>query len=410
VDEEHDTSFSQQEGLRYSARDLAVFRARQRNIPVVLGSATPSLESWQNAEAGRYALLNLPVRAKGASLPSVSLIDIRNQPLDEGLSTPAIKAIGATLSRGEQALVFINRRGYAPVLHCPVCAWVAPCPRCSARLTLHRQGHHRLRCHHCGHEEAIPSVCPSCGNPDIRAIGQGTQRVEEALERRFPSASLLRADRDSTRRKGSWESLQARIHGGKANLIVGTQLIAKGHDFPNLTLVVVLEADGALFSMDFRAEEKLFAQLMQVSGRAGRAEKAGTVLIQTAFPDHLLFSSLLTHDYGEFARAQLASRKLGGLPPYSRQAVLRAEARTLEQATSWLSRARGLIADLPQVQVFEPVSAPMIKKAGMERAQLWLQSSSRNALQHVLQEWMPHLYALRATGIRWHLDVDPVEN
>jgi primosomal protein N' (replication factor Y) (superfamily II helicase) len=409
VDEEHDASFSQQEGLRYSARDLAVFRARQRHIPVVLGSATPSLESWQNAEAGRYNRLTLPVRATGASLPSLSLIDIRNQPLDEGLSPPAINAIGATLARGEQVLVFINRRGYAPVLHCPLCAWVAPCLRCSTRLTLHRQDH-RLRCHHCGHEEAIPAACPACGNPDIRALGQGTQRVEEALERQFPAARILRADRDSTRRKGSWDLLQAGIHRGEVNLIVGTQLISKGHDFPNLTLVVVLEADGALFSLDFRAEEKLFAQLMQVSGRAGRADKPGTVLIQTRFPEHPLFSSLLAHDYGDFAALQLASRKLAALPPYSHQVVLRAEARTLNEALSWLAKARGLVADHPGIQIFAPVSAPMLKKAGMERAQLWLQSASRNPLQRLLHEWAPQLYTLRATGIRWHLDVDPAEN
>ncbi len=409
VDEEHDASFSQQEGLRYSARDLAVFRARQRNIPVVLGSATPSLESWHNAETGRYIRLTLPDRATGASLPKLSLIDIRNQPLDEGLSQRAIQSIGETLSRREQALVFINRRGYAPVLHCPVCAWVAPCPRCSARLTLHRP-RHRLRCHHCGHEERIPAACPACGNPDIRAIGQGTQRVEEALERHFPSARIIRADRDSTRRKGSWDTMQASIHSGEADLIVGTQLIAKGHDFPNLTLVIALDADGALFSLDFRAEERLFAQLMQVSGRAGRADKPGTVLIQTGFPDHPLFSNLVTHDFAGFAQAQLAMRKTGLLPPFSRQAVLRAEAHQLSAAMAWLARARKIIPESPDVEIFEPVPAPMLKKAGLERAQLWLQSTSRGSLQKALQEWVPQLHTLRAAGIRWHLDVDPVEN
>mgnify|MGYP001764785729 CR=1 FL=1 len=409
VDEEHDASFSQQEGLRYSARDLAVFRARQRNIPVVLGSATPSLESWHNAETGRYTRLTLPDRATGASLPETSLIDIRNQLLDEGLSQRAILSIGETLSRREQALVFINRRGYAPVLHCPVCAWVAPCPRCSARLTLHRP-RHRLRCHHCGHEERIPAACPACGNPDIRAIGQGTQRVEEALERHFPSARIIRADRDSTRRKGSWDTMQASIHSGKADLIVGTQLIAKGHDFPNLTLVIALDADGALFSLDFRAEERLFAQLMQVAGRAGRADKPGSVLIQTSFPDHPLFSSLATHDFAGFAQAQLAMRKTGLLPPFSRQAVLRAEAHQLSAAMAWLARAREIIPESPDVEIFEPVPAPMLKKAGLERAQLWLQSTSRGSLQKALQEWVPQLHTLRAAGIRWHLDVDPVEN
>jgi primosomal protein N' (replication factor Y) len=409
VDEEHDASFSQQEGLRYSARDLAVFRARQRSIPVMLGSATPSLESWHNAESGRYTLLNLPLRATGAKLPVLHLIDIRQQALDEGLSPPALKAIGATLARGEQVLVFINRRGYAPVLHCSACAWVAPCPRCSSRLTLHLRDH-RLRCHHCGHEEKIPPQCPACGNPDIRAVGHGTQRVEEALARHFPAANIVRADRDATRRKGSWETMQAQIHAGDANLIIGTQLIAKGHDFPNLTLVVVLDADGALFSLDFRAEERLFAQLMQVAGRAGRADKPGQVLIQTGFPEHPLFTHLVAHDFADFAREQLSNRQQGELPPFSRQAVLRAEAAKLDDALDWLQAARALAPALAGVEIFDPVRAPMLKKAGLERAQLWLQSVSRADLQQLLREWMPRLHAQAARNIRWHLDVDPAEN
>ena len=409
VDEEHDASFSQQEGLRYSARDLAVFRARQRNVPVVLGSATPSLESWHNAEAGRYALLTLPARATGAQLPELGLIDTRIEKLDEGLSRPALKAIGDTLSRGEQTLVFINRRGYAPVLHCSACAWVAPCPRCSSRLTLHLR-EQRLRCHHCGHEERIPAHCPACGNPDIRALGQGTQRVEDALARHFPDANIVRADRDATRRKGSWEAMQAQIHAGEANLIIGTQLIAKGHDFPNLTLVVALDADGALFSLDFRAEERLFAQLMQVAGRAGRADKPGRVLIQTGFPQHPLFAHLLAHDFAAFAKEQLESRKKGELPPFSRQAVLRAEAAKLDDALAWLQSARALVPAVPGVEIFEPVAAPMQKKAGFERAQLWLQSPARADLQQLLREWVPRLHAQSARKVRWHLDVDPAEN
>ena len=409
VDEEHDASFSQQEGLRYSARDLAVFRARQRKVPVVLGSATPSLESWHNAAAGRYARLTLAARATGASLPALGLIDTRLEKLDEGLSRPALKAIGDTLGRGEQALVFINRRGYAPALHCPACAWVAPCPRCSARLTLHLR-ERRLRCHHCGHEERIPAHCPACGNPDIRALGQGTQRVEEALARHFPHAAVVRADRDATRRKGSWEAMQAQIHGGKADLIIGTQLIAKGHDFPNLTLVTVLDADGALFSLDFRAEERLFAQLMQVAGRAGRADKPGRVLIQTGFPQHPLFAHLLAHDFAGFAREQLDLRRAGMLPPFSRQAVLRAEAGRLADALDWLAAARALTPASPAVEIFQPVSAPMPKKAGLERAQLWLQSASRADLQQLLREWVPKLHQLPARNVRWQLDVDPAEN
>ena len=409
VDEEHDASFSQQEGLRYSARDLAVFRARQRNIPVVLGSATPSLESWHNAEAGRYALLTLPARATGAQLPEIKLIDTRLEKLEEGLSRTALKAIGDALARNEQALVFINRRGYAPVLHCVACAWVSPCPRCSSRLTLHLR-ERRLRCHHCGHEERIPAQCPACSNPDIRALGQGTQRVEEALARHFPDAEIVRADRDATRRKGSWEAMQAQIHAGEADIIVGTQLIAKGHDFPDLTLVVVLDADGALFSLDFRAEERLFAQLMQVAGRAGRAGKPGEVLIQTGFPQHPLFAHLLAHDFAGFARAQLAVRQKGELPPFSRQAVLRAEAAKLEDALAWLQAARALAPAVPGVEIFDPVAAPMLKKAGFERAQLWLQSASRADLQQMLRGWMPRLYARSGRNVRWHLDVDPAEN
>lgn len=409
VDEEHDASFSQQDGLRYSARDLAVFRAMQGNIPVVLGSATPSLESWQHTETGKYQRLDLPLRATGASMPLLQCLNTQNQPLDEGLSRPALDLIRTTLQRGEQALVFINRRGYAPVVHCKACAWVAPCPRCSARLTLHQRAQ-RLRCHHCGHEERIPHLCPSCGNPDIRPLGHGTQRVEEALARHFPDAKILRADRDAIRRKGSWEAMQAQIHAGEANLIIGTQLIAKGHDFPNLTLVVVLDADGALFSQDFRAEERLFAQLMQVAGRAGRADKPGQVLIQTEFPQHPLFTHLLAHDFAGFAREQLAQRQAGNLPPFAFQAVLRAESVNLADAMQWLAQARQLAPDHPQVEVYAPMPATMLKKAGFERAQLWLQSASRNSLQQLLREWMPLLYGKTSHAVRWHLDVDPAES
>ena len=386
-----------------------MFRARQRNVPVVLGSATPSLESWQNTEAGRYTLLTLPARATGAKLPEIKLIDTRIEKPEEGLSRPAVKIIGDTLARGEQALVFINRRGYAPVLHCSACAWVAPCPRCSSRLTLHLR-EHRLRCHHCGHDERIPAQCPACGNPDIRALGHGTQRVEDVLARQFPRANIVRADRDATRRKGSWETMQAQIHACDANLIIGTQLIAKGHDFPNLTLVVVLDADGALFSLDFRAEERLFAQLMQVAGRAGRADKPGQVLIQTGFPQHPLFTQLLAHDFAAFAREQLEARQKGMLPPFSHQAVLRAEAAKLGDALAWLQTARALAMEIPGVEIFQPVSAPMLKKAGLERAQLWLQAAARAELQQLLRDWMPKLHAQSIRSIRWHLDVDPAEN
>jgi primosomal protein N' (replication factor Y) len=407
VDEEHDGSFKQQDGLRYSARDVAVTRGKQRDIPVVLGSATPSLESWEHALEGRYQLVELPQRAvAGASLPAIELVDLRHLPQDDGLTRPVIEALAQTLERGEQSLVFLNRRGYAPALYCPGCGWVAPCPRCSARLVLHRSTR-SLKCHHCGHESRIPAACPSCGEPDLKPLGQGTQRLEESLAALLPGARIRRIDRDSMGPR-AWAELGASVHGGEVDILVGTQMLAKGHDFPNMTLALVLDCDGALYSPDFRATERLFAQLMQVAGRAGRAGKAGRVLIQTAFPEHPLFRHLQRHDFAGHARELLAERRQLDLPPYSRQVLLRAEAPRMDAALAFLRRAAELAPQRPGVSIFSPVPAPMARVANLERAQLLLQSASRRALQQLLAAWRPELESIRPRVARWSLDVDPL--
>jgi primosomal protein N' (replication factor Y) len=410
VDEEHDASFKQQEGLRYSARDVAVIRAKQTGIPILLGSATPSLESWHNAQGGRYGLLNLPERAvSGAAPPAIRFIDTSRLKLDDGLSEPLLAALRERLARGEQSLVFINRRGYAPVLICGQCAWISACHRCSGRLVAHLR-ERRLRCHHCGHESRIPAACPGCGNPDLTLLGHGTQRVEETLERLLPQARILRVDRDSARRKDALPELLRKIHDGEVDVVVGTQLLAKGHDFKRLTLVGVVNADGALYSADFRAAERLFAQLMQVAGRAGRAELPGEVLIQTQFPGHPLFMDLQRHDFPSFAEAQLAERRQAGFPPWCYQALLRAEAADRDKVLTFLQRAAAEAAVLEhQVAVFDPTPAQMARIAGKERAHLLVQSASRAALQAFLKAWRARLEALDARTVRWMLDVDPLE-
>jgi len=408
VDEEHDTSFKQQEGLRYSARDVAVARAKQLGIPSVLGSATPSLESYAHALQGRYQLLEMRERAiASARLPDIELVDLRHVPIENGLTRPVRQALSETLARGEQSLVFLNRRGYSPALYCPSCSWVSPCPRCSARLVLHRSGH-RLKCHHCGYETRIPHACPDCGNPDLKALGHGTQRLEETLTATLPTARIRRIDRD-TMRPRIWAELGESVRGGHTDILVGTQMLAKGHDFPNMTLAVILDTDGALYSPDFRATERLFAQLMQVSGRAGRADKPGHVLVQTAFPDHPLFRHLLRHDYAAFARELLAERRKLDLPPATRQALLRAEAPHMAAAMAFLHSAVQSAAAVEQVTVFDPTPAPMARVAGLERAQLLIQSASRLALQHFLSHWRPQLAAIKPRVARWSLDVDPLE-
>src|SRR3989440_6960034 len=344
VDEEHDTSFKQQEGLRYSARDAAVYRAKLAGCPVVPGTATPSLESWHNYQQHRYELLELPQRASpGARLPSVRTIDLRVSPAEHGFAAPVLQAIAARLERGEQSLVFINRRGYAPVLACEACGWCAGCTRCSARVVLHAIDR-RLRCHHCGAEQAIPRACPTCGNVDLKAMGRGTQRVEETLAARFPRARIARIDRDTARRRADLVRTLEEIRGGGADILVGTQLLAKGHDFPGLTFVAVLNADFALLSTDYRAPERLFAVLAQVAGRAGRREQPGEVLIQTRYPQHPLFAALARHDFAGFADGQLADRKSAGFPPFVFEAALRAEAHKLQSAMDFLRDAAASVA------------------------------------------------------------------
>jgi primosomal protein N' (replication factor Y) len=409
VDEEHDGSFKQQDGLRYSARDMAVARAKQVGVPVLLGSATPALESWHNARQGRYRLLELPARAVAeASLPTVRCIDISRAPLDEGLSQPLLAALQARLERGEQSLVFINRRGYAPVMRCGQCGWISTCHRCASRLVVHLR-EKRLRCHHCGHETRIPPACPDCGNADLTPLGQGTQRLEDALQRLFPAARVLRVDRDSARRKQALPEMLARIHAAEVDIVIGTQLLAKGHDFKKLTLVGVINADGALYSADFRAAERLFAQLMQVSGRAGRDALPGEVLIQTEFPTHPLYQSLIRHDYVGFAQSQLAERRQAGFPPFCHQALLRAEAPRLDTALTFLRKAQKA-ADTEHftIEMFDPVPAQMARLAGNERAHLLVQASSRRMLQAFLADWNRRLQDLGGQ-VRWALDVDPLE-
>lgn len=410
VDEEHDPSFKQQDGLRYSARDVAIFRASQRGAPIVLGSATPSLESWYNAQSGRYRLLKLTQRAvQPATLPIVRCMDVGTLPLHEGLSEPMLTAIEARLQRKEQSLIFINRRGYAPVLMCSACGWLSECKHCAGKLVLHLKDR-TLRCHHCGFQQRVPHACPTCGDADLKPVGIGTQRLEEALQSRFPQARILRVDRDSTRNKGAWAAMRKLIHEGEADILIGTQMLAKGHDFPNLTLVGVINPDGALYSADFRASEKLFAQLTQVGGRAGRADKAGEVIVQTAFPNHPLFQALRAHDYDIWAQTLLAERRMAGFPPFVYQVLLSAEGRQAGEVNAFLQQARSAAQELQmQVEVYGVVPAAMPRRANHHRAQLLVQSEKRKALQEFLRAWKPVLDALPAQKLRWALDIDPME-
>ena len=411
VDEEHDASYKQQEGVRYSARDVAVWRARQRDVPVVLGSATPSLETWYHAKSERYALQTLSQRAVAATLPAVRCIDTRRIKLDEGLSPALQAAIAQRLERGEQSLVFLNRRGYAPVLSCPSCGWVSRCPHCTANLVVHLADR-RLRCHHCGCDGPIPHACPSCGNQDIQPFGRGTQRIEARLAELFPQARVLRVDRDAARTRKQWEKLLDTIAAGEADILVGTQMMAKGHDFPKLTLVGVIGADSSLHAADFRAPERLFQQLMQVGGRAGRGTLPGEVLIQTEYPMHPLYLHLARHDFDAFARMALQERRAAGFPPFTHQAMLRADAPALEDAVEFLRHARRLAEErAPEgLRLYDPVPMRMTRLARRERAQLLVEADQRGPLQAFLAEWMAVLYRQRtARELRWQLDVDPLD-
>jgi primosomal protein N' (replication factor Y) (superfamily II helicase) len=413
VDEEHDLSYKQQEGLRYSARDIAVRRAQRLGIPVILGSATPSLESFANAREGRYGLASLTMRAaSGSAMPFVRTVDTRADRPREGFSHALVEAIRGRLAKKEQSLIFVNRRGFSPVLFCRACAWHSTCARCSANLVVHL-GAREMRCHHCGHRSRIPAACPSCGAADLAPIGHGTQRVEDTLLALFPEARIARVDRDSTSRKGSLRGLLEKVRKGEIDILVGTQMLAKGHDYPKLTLVGVLDCDSALFSADFRASERLFSQLVQVAGRAGRGEAAGEVLIQTDFPAHPLFAAVARQDYARFAEDALAERRLAGFPPFSHLALLRAESKKAGEATAFLKLAARIAKRLASrleakdVEIFDPVPAPLERKAGYERAQLLVRAGSRATLQPFLQEWKSQIAARGARHVRWSLDVDP---
>jgi primosomal protein N' (replication factor Y) len=412
VDEEQDASFKQQDGVRYHARDVAIYRARLRDVPVILGSATPSLESYASARRGRYRWLKLPRRAIArSSLPSVRLVPDRAAETREGIGVTLRAAIADRVARGEQTLLFINRRGFAPSLLCVACAWKAACPRCAARLVLHRESG-ALRCHHCGHTEIIPAACPACGNQDLLPLGFGTQRLERALTELYPSARVLRVDRDSTRRQGSFATMQRAVAAGEIDILVGTQMLAKGHDFPRLTLVGVLGADNALYSADFRATERLFALLEQVAGRAGRGSLPGEVVVQTDFPDHALYAALVRHDYDRFAEALLAERELLDLPPFAHLALLSAEAPQRDAVSSFLEQAvekgRALLAASAPCEVYPPVPAGLARRAGLERGQVLVNSSERSALQAFLPRWRGELERLHQRRVRWDVDVDPL--
>lgn len=411
VDEEHDQSFKQQDELRYHARDVAVWRARQADIPIVLGSATPSLESLANVKMGRYKLLSLPYRAaKGARLPDICLIDIRREKLQEGVCATVLSAISSILSKQQQVLVYINRRGFAPVLSCPACGWVSGCPHCSARLVLHLNLR-RLSCHHCGYSESVTVHCPDCGNPDLQPLGQGTQRVEETLVQRFSQARILRVDRDSMGSRHAWDDVHQKMYQRQVDILIGTQMLAKGHDFPSVALVVILNADGGLYSADFRAAEHLFAQLIQVSGRAGRADIPGRVMIQTQWPEHPLYQYLQHHNFNGFVSAQLAERNEAGFPPYVYQAMLRADSDKLDRSIQFLKEVKYLVSVPDGVKISGPAPALMVRLARRERAQLVVESTSRPALHVFLTLWLEeirHIHPQFRT-VRWSIDVDPQE-
>jgi primosomal protein N' (replication factor Y) len=411
IDEEHDSSYKQQDSMRYHARDVALVRAKRLNIPVVLGSATPALESWHNATANKYKLLSLNQRAvTAAQLPNIECIDTTKVHLQHGLTPQLIAALKLRIARKEQSLLFINRRGYSPVLLCAACHWIAPCTRCSSRLVVHL-GQRKLRCHHCGHEQKIPNQCPSCGDADLHPTGHGTQRLEQTLAQLLPTARITRVDRDSTSRKNALVEILDKVHNQEIDILVGTQMLAKGHDFPNLTLVGVIDTDSALHSPDFRASERLFAQLMQVAGRAGRADKAGQVIIQTQFPDHALFNALRSQDYVSYANAMLQEREQVQFPPHVFTALIRAEANDFALVQHFLNHVFKLARGLHQnVMVYDPIRPQMERLKGMERGYILLQASQRAALQHVLRNLVSQLRGQSvAAKVRWAIDVDPLE-
>ena len=411
VDEEHDGSFKQDNELRYHARDLAVWRAKQSGCPVVLGSATPSLESWHKAQSGAYRLLQLTERAHtAAQLPQVDILNIGRLKLDNGFSPQALQLLKQNFEAGGMSLVYLNRRGFAPALFCGDCGHTFGCPNCSAKMVLHQRAR-QLRCHHCDHREPIPFKCPDCGNQDLTAVGHGTQRVEETLRSFLPKAAVVRVDRDSTAHKNDWADLYRRIADNEIDILVGTQMLAKGHDFARLNLVIVLNADGSLYSADFRAPERLFAELMQVSGRAGRADKPGKVLIQTQLPEHPVFAAVKAQDYAVFAENELNERQMFAMPPFGFQTAVRADAPCVADAMEFLNAAKETLAPLLPESVSQFGAAPMlmVRLAERERAQIFLESTSRQDLHRAVSLWVQVLQQNRDGKIRWSVDIDPQE-
>jgi len=415
VDEEHDSSYKQQEGFRYHARDLAVLRARLENVPVMLGSATPSLETLLNVRQKKYRALHLPARIGAAKLPRIALLDLRKLPLVDGLTPPLADAMEQRLRRGEQSLLFANRRGFAPVLLCTACGWQARCDSCDARLVLHgtRARNDKLACHHCGAGRAPPDFCPQCCAPALRRIGHGTQRLEESLRKRFPAAVVERIDRDSVRKRGALAEKLKRAQSGAANILVGTRMLGKGHDFPRLTLVGVVDVDRGFYSADFRALETQVQQLLQVAGRAGRAEAPGEVMIQTVFPDNPVLQLIARHDFNGFAEQALAERESAGFPPYRHFALLRAESETPGAALAFLAQVKknaGGEGESDGVALMDPVPSPMEKRRGRHRAQLLVQSPRRKPLGDFLRRLIRAAESRRAARkVRWSVDVDPME-
>ncbi|EEZ72328.1 primosomal protein N' [Neisseria cinerea] len=411
VDEEHDGSFKQDNELRYHARDLAVWRAKQGGCPVVLGSATPSLESWYKAQSGAYRLLQLTERAHtAAQLPQVDILNVGRLKLDNGFSPQALQLLKQNFEAGGMSLVYLNRRGFAPALFCGDCGHTFGCPNCSAKMVLHQRAR-QLRCHHCDHREPIPFKCPDCGNQDLTAVGHGTQRVEETLRAFLPKAAVVRVDRDSTAHKNDWADLYRRIADNEIDILVGTQMLAKGHDFARLNLVIVLNADGSLYSADFRAPERLFAELMQVSGRAGRADKPGKVLIQTQLPEHPVFAAVKAQNYAVFAENELNERQMFAMPPFGFQTAVRADAPRVADAMEFLNAAKETLAPLLPESVSQFGAAPMlmVRLAERERAQIFLESPSRQDLHRAVSLWVQVLQQNRDSKIRWSVDVDPQE-
>ncbi len=422
IDEEHDLSFKQQEGFRYSARDLLIRRAFDNKVPVVLGSATPSLESLYNVDSGRYQHLVLKQRAANAQLPTIKLLDVRGEKVQEGVSRPLKVAMEKHLERKGQVLLFLNRRGFAPVLMCHECGWQAQCPSCDANMTFHQSGtaHGHLRCHHCGYQCAAPTACPSCQSEEFVKVGQGTERLTETIEEWFPDHKVVRIDRDTTRQKGKMAELTEQARSGEADILIGTQMLAKGHHFPNVTLVGLLDIDQGLFGVDFRASERMAQLILQVAGRAGRAEKAGEVLIQTHHPDHPLLMTLIGKGYDAFARKALQERQQAMLPPFRYQIMIRAEALQPQEAMRFLTELKhALLAQAADssdgqgvrgLDVWGPVSAPMERRQGRYRYQLLLQSAKRSELHAVLGRVEPYIYkSPLSRKVRWSIDVDPQE-